>query len=57
MCYSWVTLAALDPPIVISMVDRVHVSIFARAKHSSMDSAVAAPVRVVVVVVNVEDFE
>jgi len=52
-----VTSAAAHGPIVTPIVDMVLVSAIAEIKSRSMDTAVAAPVRVVVVVVILEDFQ
>ena len=52
-----VTSATADAPIVTPIVDSVPVSAIAGIKLSTMDTAVAAAVRVVVVVVNLEDFK
>jgi len=49
--------AAADASIITPIVDRVLVSVIAVIKSSSMDTAVAAAVRVVMVVVNLEGFE
>jgi len=52
-----VSPAAAYAPIVISTVDRVLVSLIAGSKRSSMDTAVAAAVGVVMVGVNLKDFK
>jgi len=57
MCDFLVTPATADAPIVTPIVDRVLVSVIAGIKRSSMDTAVAAAVRVVMVVINLESFE
>jgi len=57
MCDFLITPAAADTVIVTEIVDRVLISVIARIKRSSMDTAVGAAVRVVVVVVNLKDFE
>jgi len=53
----FITLVAADAPIVIPSVDRVLVSVIVGMKSSLMDTAVAVAVQVVVVVVNLENFE
>ena len=57
MCDFLVTPAAADAPIVTPIVYRVLASAVARIKCSLMNTAVAAAVQVVMVVVNLEDFE
>jgi len=52
-----VTPAAANAPLVTPIVDRVLISVIAGIKRSSMVTAVAAAVRVVMVVVNLEGFE
>jgi len=52
-----ITPAAADAVIVTPIVDRVLISVIAGIKRSSMDTAVTAALSVVVVVVNLEDFE
>ena len=52
-----ITPAAADAVIVTPIGDRVLISVIAGIKRSSMDTAVTAAVGVVVVVVNLEDFE
>ena len=56
MCDSLLTPAAANAVIVTPIVDRVLMSVIAAIKPSSMDTAVAAAVLVVVVVLNLEDF-
>ena len=57
MCDFLATPAAADAPIVTPIVGTVLVSVIAGITPSSMDTAVAAAVRVVMVVVNVEGFK
>jgi len=57
MCDFLVTPAAADALLFTPIVDRVLISVIAGIKRSLMDTAVTAAVRVVVVVVNLEDFE
>ena len=57
MCDFLVTAAAADAPIVTPIVYRVLVPVIVGIKRSLMDTAVAAAVRVVVVLVNLESFK
>jgi len=57
MCDIFVNLPAADAPIVTPIVDRFLVSAIAGINRSLMNTAVAAAVRVVVFVVNLEDFK
>jgi len=57
MCDFLVTLATADALMVTLIVDRLLVSVIAGIKRCSMDTVVAATVRVVVVVVNLKEFE
>jgi len=53
----FVTLATADAPIVTLVVDSALVSVLAEIKPCLMDTTVAAAVRVVVVLVNLESFK
>jgi len=53
----FVTLAAADISIVTPIVHRVLVALIAEIKRSVMNTAVAAAVRVVVVLVHLESFK
>jgi len=57
MCNFLDTPAAAHAPIVTPIVDRVLVSLIIGIKRSAMNPALAAAVRVAMVVVNLEDFE